>query len=492
MPLTSQQYADLAAFSYSEDHRVGVRRPGEEKPVLIGGISYNILEHADNPRNGYQGFMLQRVDTGQIVVAHRGTEQIFKDGVVVDGAMVLSRANLQAGDAISLTQRAIDMSQEIGRVKGRAPEVTVTGHSLGGTLAQVTAHHFNLRGETFNAYGSASLDRRIPDGGNTVVNHVMSADTVSAASPHFGQVRVYAAPRELEVLMQSGYENNRSTVLDQRAPLLAVGRTFGSHSMHNFTNKDGDGRPDRSILADPGAQQLAAQFDPMIDKYRNDVALMRTGITAAARGPLGAIEDAVDRIRGPLDPGEPARREQRPAPTPVPQQPKPSAPQAYDSPLFGPGALQDFREYVPKPQVGPQTPLRAQFLNDSMHPDAPMYQSILRHVQAEDRKRGREPDDASERLAAGLTVDAKARGLQSVGFFQMSSDGTRAYMADAADPSAPWAKTAAGDIAAAVRQDLQTSSEKVANINQTQAQNLAQQQSNPTQEEPGPKGPRLG
>ena len=492
MPLTSQQYADLADFSYRNDYPVGVRQPNKEERVPIGGVDYRILEHVDNPRNGYQGFMLQRVDTGQIVVAHRGTEQIVRDGVVVDGAMVLSRTNLQANDAIALTQRAVNRSKEDGRVEGRAPEVTVTGHSLGGTLAQVTAHHFNLRGETFNAYGSASLDRRIPEGGNTVVNHVMAADTVSAASPHFGQVRVYAAPRELEVLMQSGYENNRSVLLDQRAPLLAVGRTFGSHSMHNFTNKDGDGRPDRSILADPGARQLAAQFDPMIDKYRNDVALMRTGITAAARGPLGTIEDAVDRIRGPLDPGEPARREQRVAPTPAPQQHKPSTPQAYDSPLFGPGALQDFREYVPKPQEGPQAPLRAQSLNDSTHPDAPMYQSILRHVQAEDRKRGREPDDASERLAAGLTVDAKARGLQSVGFFQMSSDGTRAYMADTTDPSAPWAKTAAGDIATAVRQDLQASSDKMAEINQKQVQTLPQQQSSPTQDDPGPKGPRLG
>ncbi|MBL8261446.1 MAG: hypothetical protein JNM58_03400 [Xanthomonadaceae bacterium] len=491
MPLTSQQYADLAAFSYKEGYPIGVRRPGQEEHVPIGGITYKILEHVDNARNGYQGFMLQRTDTGQIVVAHRGTEQIFKDGMVVDGAMVLSRANLQAGDAIALTQRAVKHAERIEARTGNAPEVTVTGHSLGGTLAQITAHHHNLRGETFNAYGAASLDRRIPEGRDTVVNHVLAADTVSAASPHFGQVRVYAKPSEITVLQQSGYENNRSVLLDQRSPLLAVARTFGSHSMHNFTNVDGDGRPDRSILADPRAQQLAAQFDPMIDKYRNDVGLLRAGITTAARGPLGTIEDAVDRIRGPLDPGEPARREQRATPTPAPPQHKPSTPQPYDSPLFGPGALQDFREYVPKPQEGPQAPLRAQSLNDSTHPDAPMYQSILRHVQAEDRKRGREPDDASERLAAGLTVDAKARGLQSVGFFQMSSDGTRAYMADATDPSAPWAKTAAGDIAAAVRQDLQASSDKVANINQTQAQTLAQQQSNPMQDDPSPKGPKL-
>lgn len=490
MPLTSQQYADLAAFSYEEGYPVGVRRPGKEEIASIGGVKYKILEHIDNTSNGYQGFMLQRVDTGQIVVAHRGTEQIFKDGVVVDGAMVLSRTNLQAGDAIALTQRAVARAEEIQLVKGRAPEVTVTGHSLGGTLAQITAHHCNLRGETFNAYGAASLDRRIPEGRDTVVNHVLAADTVSAASPHFGQVRAYAMPSEIAVLQQSGYENNRSALLDQRSPLLAVARTFGSHSMHNFTNVDGDGRPDRSILADPRAQQLAAQFDPMIDKYRNDVALMRTGITAASRGPLGAIEDAVDRVRGPLEPGEPARREQRWAPAPSPPQGKPATPQPFDSPLFGPGGFQDFGDYVPKPQNGPQAPLRAQLLNEPAHPDAPMYQSILRHVQAEDRKRGREPDDASERLAAGLTVDAKARGLQSVAFFQMSTDGTRAYMADTADPSTPWARTANGDITTAVRQDLQASSDKVADINQQQTPTMTPPQDNPTQDGPG-RGPRM-
>jgi putative lipase involved disintegration of autophagic bodies len=42
-----------------------------------------------------------------------------------------------------------------------APQVTVTGHSLGGALAQITSHHFNVKGETFNAYGAVSLSYRI-------------------------------------------------------------------------------------------------------------------------------------------------------------------------------------------------------------------------------------------------------------------------------------------------------------------------------------------
>lgn len=130
---------------------------------------------------------------------------------------------------------------------------------------------------------------------------------------------------------------------------------------------------------------------------------------------------------------------------------------------------------------------RAPLINAPTHPDARMYQSILHHVQTEDRRRGREPDDISERLAAGLTADAKARGLQTVGFFRMSDDGTRAFMADTPDPSTPWARTAASDIAAAVRQDLRASSEKVADINLQQGIHPAQQQGIQAQEAARPR-----
>src|SRR3546814_15396325 len=116
---------------------------------------------------------------------------------------------------------------------GSPPEVTVTGHSLGGTLAQITAQHFDLRGETFNAYGAASLGYRIPEGGDRVLNHVMAADVVSAASPHYGQVRVYAKPREIAQPQLSGYSNPRLLApLTVDRPLLPP--LNGPHPLHNF------------------------------------------------------------------------------------------------------------------------------------------------------------------------------------------------------------------------------------------------------------------
>lgn len=234
------------------------------------------------------------------------------------------------------------------------------------------------------------------------------------------------------------------------ASYLAVQRTRADTGVTAATTslvlgQDASGRftPDSPIhhlrMDADGAVRIAAITTP------EDIARALADVRAHGRGQhIPPTDEATIRIRAPLEPVEPAGREQR-------------------------------------------TPL----INAPSHPDARMYQSILHHVQTEDRRRGREPDDISERLAAGLTADAKARGLQTVGFFRMSDDGTRAFMADTPDPSTPWARTAASDIATAVRQDLQASSEKVADINLQQGIHPAQQQGIQAQEAQGAGRPRL-
>ncbi|QER96083.1 hypothetical protein FLG15_20095 [Xanthomonas phaseoli pv. dieffenbachiae] len=299
MSLTSQQYAALSRDVYDEPERIRLRSPR----VDIGGVFYQRLKYVDSP-SGYQGIIYQRVDTQEIVVAHRGTEterQLKEDGFYTDGGMVASRHNNQAAEAIELTKYALNYAHELGK-GGKVPEVTVTGHSLGGDLAQVTAHHFGLKGETFNAYGAVSLDRRISEGGHDVINHVMAGDAVSAASKHYGQVKIYATPQEVATLQKAGYANDRS-VLDDRNPLVAV-ELGDSHRMHNFLPVDGNGKPDRSVLEDPRSQQLAQQYAPMIDKYRDDVALMRGGLTLASRSAQSMnLPDAINHLRGTLAPG---------------------------------------------------------------------------------------------------------------------------------------------------------------------------------------------
>ena len=73
-------------------------------------------------------------------------------------------------------------------------------------------------------------------------------------------------------------------------------------------------------------------------------------------------------------------------------------------------------------------------------------------MHQQDRLIGRTPDSISEEVAAGLTVKARSRGMERIGFIAFSEDGTRVFMADTQDPTVPWALTAIAKIGASVRQ----------------------------------------
>jgi len=294
--ISKQQYAGLAADSY-EKRVPGVLRPLDEKPVIINGVQFEVREHYDNPKTGYQGTIYQRVDTGAVVVAHRGTEfdrEALKDGLVADGGMVLSRLSSQAPEAIALTRRALEYANRYS-AENRVliPEVTVTGHSLGGTLAQIAAHRLSLRGEAFNPYGAVSLKYGVPEGGDRFTNHVMAGDTVSAASPQYGQVRMYAKPGEVVALTAAGY--GRFNALPDN-PLAATTMTMlatGSHNMDNFLDIDSARRPDRSVLSDPASRQLAQDHAATFSAYRNDVRLMRGGMSMVGDASLDMAQRMV-------------------------------------------------------------------------------------------------------------------------------------------------------------------------------------------------------
>jgi hypothetical protein len=112
------------------------------------------------------------------------------------------------------------------------------------------------------------------------------------------------------MLHGAGYANDRNE-LDPRLPLVATIKNLGSHSMDNFLNVDGEKRPDKSVLGDPTARQLAEAFDPMIEKFRSDMKLGRAAVTVSVRDPLGRLQDGIDHIRGPAPAGEPAAREEQ-------------------------------------------------------------------------------------------------------------------------------------------------------------------------------------
>lgn len=472
MTLKSQQYADLMADSYLDPVRGA---DGRYENIARHGVTYKVLEHVDRA-NGYQGTIYQRADTGEIVVAHRGTEfdrQPLQDGGLADGGMVFGRVNAQADDAILLTERALEIANKIGEDKGYVPQVTVTGHSLGGALAQVAAHHFGLYGEAFNPYGAVSLAMRIPEGGDRFVNHVMAADVVSAASGHYGQVRYYASEREIETLRHLGGYDNASGLLDARNPLVPAIARLDSHHKDNFLDIDGQGRPDLSVLDDPRAHARAVEYAPMIAKYRADVLHMREVVTTVGQGGLlpDVIRTAIRDLQGTLEPGEPARREahswgdQQAAVREVMERSEALGPEHWRTPLA-----------VPAGGVRPA--------------DGMLHRQLLDGI-AElgfDGARDGSADGPGSRVAAGLLLQCKQAGITHADHVLLGTgEQARVFVVQGAMGDPAQLRTHV-ELSAALQSPVFESLEKMEPLGRQQALGAVQVQQMP---QPEPSGPAL-
>jgi hypothetical protein len=155
----------------------------------------------------------------------------------------------------------------------------VTGHSLGGTLAQITAHHYGLRGEAFNPYGSTALDRHIPSVNGNFTSHFLAGDVVSSGAPHYGKTVVYATAQDVTAIKA----HNIARHLVPGSTTVTAGALMGDHSITNFTGHDGH----FNILTDPQAGVRATQNWSAIQNYRNDVAADRQLLGAALISPTG-------------------------------------------------------------------------------------------------------------------------------------------------------------------------------------------------------------
>jgi hypothetical protein len=263
MSIDAAEYARLSDDSYND--RSTERASGDPITLKGSNIQYTVLDVANDPKSDYQGTAYRRVDTGEVIIAHRGTESA-KDGMA-DAGMVLNGRNSQLDEAMKFTAQAMAIAQKVAG-KDSPLSVSITGHSLGGTLAQITAAKHGVHAETFNAYGPRHLtdlgrygvDVHAPH--PNIVNHVRATDVVSAGGPHLGQMKIYAAAQDIESLRHGRYIGGSPLPGN---PLLAA--DISAHTIKNFLpgNKWGE-----SVM-NPANEARARAYAGPIAQYRHDV-----------------------------------------------------------------------------------------------------------------------------------------------------------------------------------------------------------------------------
>lgn len=347
----------------------------------------------------------------------------------------------------------------------------------------------------------------------------MSADLVNAASPHYGQVRVYASQKEIDTLDRLGYDNNHSH-FDVRLKGVQPIATIGSHFMSNFTDDNPSGR---SILADPDALARAHRYEGMIDKARDDMREQRGAFSVAADVARG-LAGAAPAHHAPLAPGEPALRAgevresvetpplpaylregaQAPAPTqpshPAPSRdtPRPDAPERMAYPPI-PDYLRDADRTSSLDPAQPSPPIP-----DRDHPGNARYQQALDAIERSPNiPPGTFADERLQQAAANLAFASLAgaerpqggpnEALDRIDFVVFNKDrsGLIAGQGEIGDPISKLAfLSAAQDNATTLTQASQQVQDTLVQ-QQAQSQLLAQQHPQPTQDDLTPRAPRV-
>ena len=164
-PELVQDAADLSQFAYGNKHGDASRLNGWEQIDI------------QSAHNGFHAKAFEK--DGKVIIAFRGSN----DG----GDLKVDHQMLSGG----LPDQLDNASKFVERVRRSHPdaEIIVTGHSLGGSLSELTASKFaDVKGISFDAVGTRGLvsgHEGLQDNGNTV-NYVVRGDIISNASAHVG------------------------------------------------------------------------------------------------------------------------------------------------------------------------------------------------------------------------------------------------------------------------------------------------------------------
>lgn len=173
--------AKMAGASYSTPEKImeSMKEQEEDKRELPG--KWEILRGGfsdSTAQTGFVAYAFVNEDTKQIVIAYRGTDGLHdhlgaNKAIAQDGNVDLFLPNALLGkhpreQITGLVQgmlpdwhpqftQGLDFAEKIMQQYGKEYQISVTGHSLGGSIAQVVSHMHHLQGRTFDPGGAQNL-----------------------------------------------------------------------------------------------------------------------------------------------------------------------------------------------------------------------------------------------------------------------------------------------------------------------------------------------
>ena len=219
-----------------------------EKEIL----SYNSY-HLDNPiklncwqmvykepetKNGFEGQIYQKGNN--IVVVYKGTNQT-KDFLNSDIPMGVGYSPKQQEDAHNLFLKAQSM------YKDKNVNIEVTGHSLGGSMAQIESARTGVQATTFNAYGTGNILKK-----EGYTNEEISTMNIK----NYGNPKDYVFVSNIE--NQPGRTYATNTTLDNNK-VYSVNRDYSLTHLKKYHNIEKMDRLEDAVEITPRTQNQNSQ-----------------------------------------------------------------------------------------------------------------------------------------------------------------------------------------------------------------------------------------
>ena len=255
---TPEEYASLAQAAYQDPGSASDSGPPgwtkiAESPVTPGN---------QGSPNGYYGVAFQNNQTGEIVVANRGSRPSL-EGLAQDWGG--SDVQIAAQGDRGIPGAFHDATNFAKTVQSEHPgqPIRFTGHSLGGAEAQVQAASSGGKAVTFGAPGAAFAvtPGAAAAASQNVVNYVLPGDLIGSSGPHIGQV-VMISPSGGTVLKDAAVLAG-ATVVGGVVGLLiaAVGLIASNHPLGNYANALAGTSPSNGSSGGGGGRPAARLMD---------------------------------------------------------------------------------------------------------------------------------------------------------------------------------------------------------------------------------------